>query len=99
MQHGRDPCNAAPLQRWDTDQLHAPDAAPGKAYTRFGSFLASVEAFDASLFKLPRAEAVPMDPHARLLLESTQVPADDACVPLGHGPWTCLRLVACLCLS
>ena len=86
MEYGRDPCNVAPLQRWDTDQLYAPEAAPGKAYTRFGSFLASVEAFDASLFKLSRAEAVPMDPHARLLLESTQVAAGEACVPLGRSP-------------
>lgn len=63
----------APLQRWDTDAHYAPDAAPDCMYTRFGSFLASVEEFDSALFKLSGAEAVPMDPHARLLLETTQV--------------------------
>lgn len=73
MQHAQDPCSTAPLQRWDTDQLFAPEPAAGTAYTRFGSFLSSVEAFDASLYGLARAEAVPLDPHARLLLETTQV--------------------------
>lgn len=46
----------------------------GRSYARFGAFLdADVAAFDASAFRLARPEAVPMDPHARLLLELTLV--------------------------
>ena len=63
----------APLQRWDTDAVYAPDAGADSVYSRHGSFLAGVEDFDGGLFKLSRAEAVPMDPHARLLLETAQV--------------------------
>ncbi len=46
----------------------------GRSYARFGAFLdADVAGFDASAFRLARPEAVPLDPHARLLLEQTLV--------------------------
>jgi hypothetical protein len=47
----------------------------GRSYARFGAFLcdSGVEAFDAGVLRLSRAEAVALDPHARLLLEQTQV--------------------------
>ena len=48
--------------------------APGRSYARFGVFLdGSVAAFDAGALRFSRPEAVALDPHARLLLESTQV--------------------------
>ena len=62
------------LQRWDIDRLHSPDSnAPASAYTRFGSYMSCIDSFDAAAFKLSPAEALPLDPHARLLLENMQV--------------------------
>src|SRR5207302_10515260 len=43
--------------------------APGKMYTRFGSFLDNVDQFDAQFFGISPREAVSMDPQHRLLLE------------------------------
>lgn len=57
----------------------------GRSYARFGAFLdTDVAGFDASAFRLARPEAVPLDPHARLLLEQTLV-------------GFCVRI--CLCFS
>jgi Phosphopantetheine attachment site len=49
--------------------------APGRSYARFAAFLdaGGVAAFDAGALRFSRPEAVALDPHARLLLESTQV--------------------------
>ncbi len=62
-----------PLQRWDAERHFRPAGGPGTAATRFGAFLAGVEAFDAAAFRLAGSEAAVLDPHARLLLEHTQV--------------------------
>lgn len=62
------------LQRWDIDHLFSPDPnGSSTVYTRFGSYLSCLDSFDAACFKLSPAEAVSLDPHARLLLENTQV--------------------------
>lgn len=46
----------------------------GRSYTRFAAVLeGDVAAFDAAAFRLARPEAIPLDPHARLLLEQTAV--------------------------
>ena len=63
----------APVQRWDTDWLFDPLGMPGSIATRFGAFLTGMESFDADAFQLAGAEAAALDPHARLLLEYTQV--------------------------
>ena len=69
----------APLQRWDTDWLFDPLGMPGKTAARFGAFLAGIDSFDAECFKLAGAEAATLDPHARLLLEHTQVLLSKPC--------------------
>ena len=45
-----------PLERWDFDALYDPEAAPGRAYTRFGAFAADVDLHDAAFFRLSRTE-------------------------------------------
>ncbi len=50
-------------------------------YSRFAAFLeGGVECFDAAAFRLPRPEAVALDPQARLLLEHSWVRALVACL-------------------
>lgn len=47
------------------------------AYVRFGAWVAGVDMFDASAFRLPRAEAATLDPQHRLLLECTATALQD----------------------
>ena len=75
--HGADLQAPPPLQRWDTDRVYTPEASSGGIYARFGCHLAGLEAFDAIFFRLPRSEALALDPHARLLLRHTQVHTTD----------------------
>lgn len=58
---------------------YLPEVPPIKmaAYVRFGAWLAGVDMFDASAFRLPRAEAATLDPQHRLLLESTATALQD----------------------
>lgn len=52
---------------------YSPEVPPTKmtAYVRFGAWIAGLDMFDASAFRLPRAEAATLDPQHRLLLECT----------------------------
>ncbi|TDV37799.1 type I polyketide synthase [Actinophytocola oryzae] len=59
-----------PADRWDADALFDADpAAPGRANTRWGGFLAAVDEFDPGFFGISPREAAAMDPQQRLVLE------------------------------
>src|SRR5665213_3410388 len=59
-----------PVARWKIDDYFDADPeAPGKMYSRHGSFLADTAGFDAHLFGVSPREAIEMDPQHRIALE------------------------------
>ncbi len=70
LQQGIDAIREVPADRWNIDQIYAPEAAvPGKTNTRWGSFLSNVADFEPAFFGISPREAARMDPQQRLLLE------------------------------
>src|SRR5829696_6379075 len=67
---GRSSVGEVPPERWALFDDGSPEAAAAlSGTTRWGSFLADVDAFDAEFFEISPREAVKMDPQQRLLLE------------------------------
>lgn len=73
LQQGRNVPTVTPLQRWEVEAYYAPDAGRDHIYARVAAHLGNIQSFDAALFRLSTAEAVSLDPHARMLLEDTLV--------------------------
>jgi Beta-ketoacyl synthase, N-terminal domain/Phosphopantetheine attachment site len=58
-----------PADRWDIDAVYSDNLRPGKMYVRFGCFVNEVANFDSQPFRLGAADAIGLDPQARILLE------------------------------
>ncbi|NEP03274.1 MAG: type I polyketide synthase, partial [Symploca sp. SIO2E9] len=70
LQKGIDAVKEIPRERWNIDDYYDQDPdAPGKIYTRFGSFLEDIDQFEPQFFGISPREAKSLDPQQRLLLE------------------------------
>ena len=79
---GRDAVREIPPDRWNIDRYFSSDPdAPGKMYTRHGSFIEHPDLFDAQFFGISPREANALDPQQRLLLEVTWEALEDAFIP------------------
>lgn len=83
LRNGVDTVTEIPADRWDVDRYYDPNPdAPGKMYTRSGSFIRQpVDQFDPGFFGISPREANSMDPQHRLLLEVTWEALEHAGLP------------------
>ena len=82
LRDGIDAVEEIPGQRWNTDQYYDADIdAPGKMYTRYGSFIDEIDQFDPQFFGISPREANSLDPQQRLLLETSYTALENAGLP------------------
>ena len=85
LRDGAASTRVVPSERWNVEQFYDPvRGTPGKTYTRCGSFIDSVDLFDADFFGITPAEANGLDPQHRLLLEVSWQALENS----GHDPYS-----------
>ena len=79
---GRSAVGEVPPDRWAPFDTGSPEVAAAlSGTTRWGSFLADIDAFDAEFFEISPREAAKMDPQQRLLLEVAYEALEHAGIP------------------
>lgn len=77
FESGRDCINVVPKSRFDWRDTFSTVLAPGKSVTKWGSFIESIDLFDATFFSISPREATAMDPKNRFLLETAWEACED----------------------
>jgi acyl transferase domain-containing protein len=77
----RDMTREVPPDRYDIDELYAPEPTPGKVITRSAGFVDGVRLFDADFFGIDDEAAAWLDPQQRLLLMVVWEALEDAGIP------------------
>ena len=82
LQAGKDCVGEIPANRWPLEGFFVEDAdkaiAQRKSYSKWGSFLESFADFDPVFFGIPPRDALSIDPHERLFLQSSWEALEDA---------------------
>ncbi|HYB36144.1 MAG TPA: beta-ketoacyl synthase N-terminal-like domain-containing protein [Mycobacterium sp.] len=79
---GRSAVGEVPPDRWAPFDDGSPEVAAAlSGTTRWGSFLADIDAFDAEFFEISPREAAKIDPQQRLLLEVAYEALEHAGIP------------------
>ncbi|MFP5391926.1 MAG: SDR family NAD(P)-dependent oxidoreductase, partial [Gammaproteobacteria bacterium] len=82
LAEGKDCISEIPAERWSLDGFFEPDRqraiAQGKSYSKWGGFLDGYADFDAAFFNISPREALSIDPHERLFLQSCWEVLEDA---------------------
>jgi acyl transferase domain-containing protein/acyl carrier protein/SAM-dependent methyltransferase len=82
LQAGKDCIGEIPANRWPLEGFFVEDAdqaiAQRKSYSKWGSFLESFADFDPLFFGIPPRDALSIDPHERLFLQSSWEALEDA---------------------
>src|ERR1051325_8406487 len=81
LRDGVDAVSEVPSGRWDPSVYDPDPSVPGKAATKWGGFLESIDRFDAAFFGILPREAERMDPQQRLILEVATEALDHAGLP------------------
>jgi phthiocerol/phenolphthiocerol synthesis type-I polyketide synthase B len=82
LSEGRSAVSEIPLDRWASFDDGSTEIAETLARTtRWGTFLADIDAFDAEFFDISAREAVKMDPQQRMLLEVAWEALEHAGIP------------------
>ena len=100
LSEGRSAIGLVPPDRWEAFDDGSPEVAAALAgTTRWGSFLADLDAFDAEFFDISPGEAAKMDPQQRLLLEVACEALEDAGIPAQAIRGTQTGVFAGACVS
>lgn len=76
---GRDCIINVPKSRWDVERYFSPERGlPGKTYSRWGGYIDGHDQFDSLFFNISPNEAVMMDPHERIFLETVWATLENA---------------------
>ncbi len=79
LKQGRSSIQEIPKERWDYKAFWGdPQSEINKSISKWGGFIADVDAFDAEFFNLSPREAEVMDPQQRIMLELTWDCLEDA---------------------
>jgi len=85
LKNGVNSIKEIPPERWDTSKYYSPDInAPNKSISKWCGLVDDFDKFDNSFFNISPREAMHMDPHQRLMLETTWGCIEDAGVPLNN---------------
>jgi phthiocerol/phenolphthiocerol synthesis type-I polyketide synthase A len=97
---GRSAVGEVPPDRWAPFDNGSPEVqAALSGTTRWGSFLAEIDAFDAEFFDISPSEAAKMDPQQRLLLEVAWEALEHAGIPAHSLRQTQTGVFAGACLG
>ncbi|NOU16651.1 MAG: SDR family NAD(P)-dependent oxidoreductase [Bacteroidales bacterium] len=82
LKSGRDSIEEIPISRWSLKDFYHPNkedaVSQGKSYCKWGGFLKGFSEFDPLFFNISPREAMNMDPHERLFLQSCWETLEDA---------------------